>query len=113
MYGIGGILVEVVKDVAFRVLPVSRHAAEDMIKEIKSAHILNGVRGEPPVNKKNIVDLILKVSDLIESYPEIYELDLNPVIAREDSLTIVDARMIIRENHKKNGSKNNNNNNSK
>ncbi|MCK4763812.1 MAG: acetate--CoA ligase family protein [Candidatus Aminicenantes bacterium] len=106
MYGIGGILVEVVKDVAFRVLPVSRHAAEDMIKEIKSAQILDGVRGEPPVNKENIVDLILKVSDLIESYPEIYELDLNPVIARENSLTIVDARMIIRKNHKKNGSSN-------
>lgn len=101
MFGIGGILVEVVKDVAFRVLPLSRLAAEDMLKEIRSAHILDGVRGEPPVDKEALVDLILKVSDLIESYPDIHEMDLNPVIAREHSLTIVDARVILKKNHKK------------
>jgi acetyltransferase len=101
MFGIGGILVEVVKDVAFRVLPLSEPAAEDMLKEIRSAHILNGVRGEPPVNKKAIVELILNVSDLIESYPDIHEMDLNPVIARADGLSIVDARVILKKNHRK------------
>lgn len=111
MFGIGGILVEVVKDVAFRVLPVSKYAAKDMITEIRSACILDGVRGEPPVNKEAIVDLILKVSDLIESYPEIYEMDLNPVIAREKSLTVVDARIILKENHRAAGNQNQNNSN--
>jgi acetyltransferase len=101
MFGIGGILVEVVKDVSFRVLPISKHAAEDMIKEIRSAHILNGVRGEPPVNKDGIVDLILKVSQLVEAYPDIHEMDLNPVIARNDNLTVVDARVILKKNHRK------------
>lgn len=108
MFGIGGILVEVVKDVAFRVLPVSRGAAYDMIREIRSASILDGVRGEPAVDKEAIVELILNVSSLIESYPEIYELDLNPVIARADGLTIVDARVILKENHKQAEGKNNN-----
>ncbi len=100
MFGIGGILVEVVRDIAFRVLPVSRQAAEDMISEIRSAHILDGVRGEPPVNKEKLVNLILKVSELIEAYPEIHEMDLNPVIARADNLDIVDARIILKKNHR-------------
>lgn len=97
MFGLGGILVEVVKDVAFRVLPISRHAARQMIQEIKSAPILNGVRGEPPVDKNSIVDLLLTVSEIIESYPEIQEMDLNPVIAYEHNITVIDARIILKK----------------
>lgn len=98
MFGLGGILVEVVKDVSFRVLPLSGNAARKMISEIKSAPILNGVRGRTPVNKKAISDLLLKVSEIIEAYPEIEEMDLNPVIAHEDTVTVVDARIILKKN---------------
>ncbi len=95
MFGLGGILVEVVKDVSFRVLPVSEDWATSMINEIKSAAILDGVRGRPPCDKKAIARLIGKVSEVIEAYPEIHEMDLNPVIVHEDGLTIVDARVIL------------------
>ncbi len=97
MFGLGGILVEVVKDVSFRVLPVSRDWATSMIHEIKSSAILDGVRGRPPCDKKAIVKLIQKVSEIIEAYPIIHEMDLNPVIVHEDGLTIVDARIILSE----------------
>jgi acyl-CoA synthetase (NDP forming) len=100
MFGLGGILVEVVKDVSFRVLPISKNAARNMITEIKAAPLLNGVRGEPPVSKDEIVSLLLQVSSLIESYPEIQEMDLNPVIARENEIAIVDARIILKKNHR-------------
>ncbi len=95
MFGLGGILVEVVKDVSFRVLPVSEDWAASMIDEIKSAAILDGVRGRPPCDKQAIARLIGKVSEVIEAYPEIHEMDLNPVIVHEDGLTIVDARVIL------------------
>lgn len=97
MFGLGGILVEVVKDVSFRVLPLSRNAAKKMIGEIKSAPILNGVRGKPPVDKKALVDLLMTVSEIIEAYPQIEEMDLNPVIAHEDGISLVDARIILKD----------------
>jgi len=100
MFGLGGILVEIVKDVSFRVLPIRRAAARKMIMEIKAAPLLDGVRGEPPVDKEAIVSLLMTISGLIESYPEIHELDLNPVMVRESGITIVDARIILHENHR-------------
>ena len=96
MFGIGGILVEVVKDVAFRVLPISRNAAKKMIKEIKSAPILDGIRGNPPLDKQAIISLLVTVSEIIESYPEIEEMDLNPVIVHNEGIDIVDARIILK-----------------
>ena len=95
MFGIGGIMVEVVKDVSFRVLPLSKMASRKMIGEIKLAPILNGVRGQQPSDKKAISRLLLTVSEIIEAYPQIQEMDLNPVIAHEDKITIVDARIIL------------------
>jgi len=95
MFGLGGILVEVMKDVSFRVLPVSQYWAASMIDEIKSAAILDGVRGRPPSDKEAIAKLIEKVSEIIEAYPAIHEMDLNPVIVHEKGLTIVDARIIL------------------
>ncbi|MBU0996289.1 MAG: acetate--CoA ligase family protein [Proteobacteria bacterium] len=95
MFGIGGIMVEILKDVSFRVLPLSRSAAGKMIKEIKSAPILDGVRGKPPVDKKAIIDLLVTVSEIIEAYPQIHEMDLNPVIVHEEGMDIVDARIIL------------------
>jgi len=99
MFGVGGIMVEVVKDVSFRVLPISRTAPQKMISEIKSYPILDGVRGKPPVDKQALCRLLLTVSEIIEAYPQIQEMDLNPVIAHEDGLSIVDARIILKKKH--------------
>ncbi len=96
MYGLGGIMVEVLKDVAFRVLPISRQGAQKMIEDTKSFPILDGVRGNPGYDKQALVDLLLLCSELIESYPEIEEMDLNPVIVHEKGLSIVDARIILK-----------------
>jgi len=96
MYGLGGVMVEILRDVSFRVLPISRNSAKKMIAETKSAPILSGVRGESPYDKKSLVKLLLLCSELIESYPEIYEMDLNPVIVHEKGLSIVDARIILK-----------------
>ncbi len=96
MYGLGGILVEILKDVAFRVLPVSRRSAQRMIEDTKSYPILDGVRGGPPYDKKALVNLLLSCSEIIEAYPEIQEMDLNPVIVHEKGITIVDARILLK-----------------
>ena len=98
MFGIGGILVEIIKDVSFRVLPLSRGCAKRMINEIKSSKILNGFRGFKPFDKKALAKLLLTVSDIVESYPEIKEMDLNPIILYEEGkgLDIVDARIILK-----------------
>ena len=90
-----GVMVEVLKDVAFRVLSISARSARRMIDEIKSATLLNGFRGRPLVDKKAIQHLLLAVSEIIGSYPEIQEMDLNPVIAYEDGLNVVDVGIIL------------------
>jgi len=100
MFGIGGIFVELLKDVVFRVLPISRSAARKMLAEVKSSAILNGFRGGKAVDHEALTDLLVIVSDLIESYPEIREMDLNPVIARHDGATVVDARIILGKNNR-------------
>lgn len=96
MYGLGGVMVEILKDVSFRVLPISRHSAATMIEETKSYPILNGVRGAPPYDKKAIIRLLLLCSEIVESYPKIAEMDLNPVIVHETGLSVVDARIILK-----------------
>ena len=97
MYGLGGVMVEILKDVSFRVLPISRLSARHMIAETKSAPILKGIRGTAPCDEKALVNLLLMVSDLVEAYPDIEELDLNPIILHEKSASIVDARIILKE----------------
>jgi len=97
MFGIGGTMVEVLKDVVFRVLPISPFSAQNMTLEIRSARLLDGFRGTPPYDKKAIERLLLTVSEVIEAYPEIQELDLNPVIVHEHGLKIADARIILKE----------------
>jgi acetyltransferase len=98
MFGIGGTMVEVLKDVVFRVLPISNFSARKMIQEIRSARLLDGFRGAPPYDKKALMKLLMTVSEVIESYPEIKELDLNPIIVHEHGLKIADARIILKEN---------------
>ena len=103
MYGLGGVMVEILKDVSFRVLPISRSSAKKMIDETKSAPILNGVRGQHPSDKNALIRLLLTCSDLIEAYPEIQEMDLNPVIVHKNGISIVDARIILKSGNQSEG----------
>lgn len=96
MYGLGGIMVEVIKDVAFRVLPISETEADQMIQDTRSHLILKGIRGNPPSDIDALKQLLVTCSDIIEAYPEIKEMDLNPVIVHSDGLMIVDARIILK-----------------
>ncbi len=95
MFGLGGVLVEVLKDVAFRIVPLTRRDATQMIHEIKGYPLLEGYRGQEPANVPMIEDTILKVSGFVEQHPEIKELDLNPIFAYKDGLTAVDARVVL------------------
>lgn len=95
MFGLGGILVEVLKDVSFRIVPLEKRDAAEMITEIKGFPVLKGFRGQEPADIPFLEDLIVKVSDFVEKNPEIKELDLNPVFAYKDGATAVDARIIL------------------
>ncbi len=95
MFGIGGIMVEILKDVAFRVLPISYNSAKQMIQEIRSYPILKGTRGRPSGDQRALRRLLLTCSEVIESYPEIREMDLNPVIVHEKGISVVDARILL------------------
>jgi acetyl-CoA synthetase (ADP-forming) len=97
MFGLGGIFVEVLKDVSFRLIPILKRDAEAMIKEIKGYALLNGYRGQEPASIPALVDVLLKVSALIKKTPEIKELDLNPMFAYKDSAIAVDARIVLEE----------------
>ncbi len=99
MFGLGGIFVEVLKDVTFRIIPVEEKDAWKMLREIKGYPILAGARGEPPADMKAIVDLMLKVSKLIDDLRDyIKEMDLNPVFVypEGEGAVIVDARIILK-----------------
>jgi len=96
MFGLGGILVEVLKDVSFRIVPVTERDAREMIREIKGYPILEGYRGQKPASIPALEKLIVKVSQFVEKNPQIKELDLNPLFAYPDKAVAVDAR-IIRE----------------
>jgi len=95
MFGLGGIFVEILKDISFRILPIEERDAREMVNEIKGFEILKGVRGEGPKNIKAIKNLLLKISQLALENPEINEIDLNPIFVFEKGLQIVDARMIF------------------
>lgn len=96
MVGLGGIYVETLKDVAFGLAPVTRERAREMFGEIKGRAILEGVRGDKPVDFDALCDVVVRVSQLVTDHPEVSELDLNPVIARPDGCTAVDARIALR-----------------
>jgi acyl-CoA synthetase (NDP forming) len=95
MFGLGGIFVEVLKDVAFKIAPLRTSDAINMVKEIKGYPILEGRRGEPPADIDSIVDVLLRVSRISTDNPEISELDLNPLVVHEKGVSAVDARMIV------------------
>jgi len=94
MFGLGGIFVEVLKDVSFRVAPVEREIALEMVKEIKGYKILEGIRGKKKANIDEIINIIRKVSLLVEKDKKIQEIDFNPVIVNEKEAKIVDFRIL-------------------
>ena len=94
-FGLGGVLVEVMKDITFRLAPASRGDANSMLDGIEGAEILKGVRGSDPVDRKALATIIQNVSKLVTDFPEIAELDLNPIFARKKGATAVDARILI------------------
>ena len=95
MFGLGGIYVEVFKDVSFRIVPVSKEEAVDMIDEIKGKRLLEGVRGEKPYDRDDIVDKILRLSKLVMDFPIIKEVDINPYVVKHQGGVALDARIII------------------
>jgi len=95
MFGLGGIFVEVLKDVTFRIAPVTEEEAKDMISEIKAYPILKGYRGNPPADIDTIAKILVKTSKLVTDHQEIQELDLNPIIVYESGAKTVDARIIL------------------
>jgi len=98
MFGLGGIFVEVLKDVSFRIAPVSPGDARDMIEEIKGSALLKGVRGQPPVDVEAIAGAILKVSDMVTDYRDkIEELDINPLIVYPKGIKVADAMLVVRK----------------
>jgi acyl-CoA synthetase (NDP forming) len=96
MFGLGGIYVEVFDDVAFRVAPLTRQDAEEMIAEVKGSRLLQGVRGETPSDVKAVVDCLLRLSQLLQDFPAIAEVDINPLIALEKGALAVDARIVLK-----------------
>jgi acetate---CoA ligase (ADP-forming) subunit beta len=95
MFGLGGIFVELLKDVSFRVLPLTERDARQMVDDIKGQAILDGVRGQAPADKTALCQLIMKVGQFIEQHPEIQELDMNPVFAYAEGAVAVDARIVL------------------
>ncbi|MHA1747797.1 MAG: acetate--CoA ligase family protein, partial [Promethearchaeota archaeon] len=100
MFGIGGILVEILEDVSFRIAPIEEYDANEMIKEIKGFPILDGYRGKPKADIEAIIDVLMKISDLVTKHEEIYEMDLNPVFIYDKGLVCVDARIILKSPNK-------------
>jgi acetyltransferase len=94
-FGLGGKYVEALRDVVFRLLPVSRQEARELMGAIRGAKILEGLRGEPPVDRAALEDIVLRAAQLVTRHPAILEMDLNPVIAQPSGLptTVVDARI--------------------
>jgi len=95
MFGLGGVLVEILKDVSFRIVPVTTTDAGEMIREIRGYPVLAGFRGQKPASIPALEELIVKVSRFIEENPRVRELDLNPVFAYEDKAVAVDARVVL------------------
>jgi acetate---CoA ligase (ADP-forming) len=96
MFGLGGVYVEVLQDVIFRVHPISDVDAREMVRSIRGYKILEGFRGEPPADQEALVDVIQRVSQLMGENPEIEELDINPFLVRERGAVALDARVRIK-----------------
>jgi acyl-CoA synthetase (NDP forming) len=98
MTGLGGVYVEVLKDVSFRLAPVGKEEAKEMLQELKSYWLLQGARGEPAADIEAVIDSILRISQLVTEFPEIDELDINPlrVLEKGKGCLAADARIVLR-----------------
>ena len=99
-FGLGGVLVEVMKDITFRLAPVSKKDALSMLDSVAAAEVLRGVRGAKGVNRAALADIIVKASKLVSDFPEILEVDLNPIFATEKGARAVDVRIVLGERSK-------------
>jgi len=95
MFGLGGIYVEIMKDVVFNLTPVSSGEAKEMLSSIKGSALLEGVRGQKGVDQAKLIEIIQRLSQLLTDLPAIQEMDLNPLMAFEDQVLVVDARISI------------------
>jgi acetate---CoA ligase (ADP-forming) subunit beta len=95
MFGLGGVFVEVLKDVTFRIAPITEDEAAEMISEVKAYPLLKGYRNTPPADLKAITKILVNTSRLVTEHPEIKELDLNPIMVYEKGAKAVDARIIL------------------
>src|SRR6185295_4637916 len=95
MFGLGGILVEVLRDVAFRIAPFGREEAKRMMGEIRGARLLDAVRGMPPADRGAVEDVLLRIARLVVDFPEISELDVNPLMAMPAGAVAADARVML------------------
>jgi acetyltransferase len=93
--GLGGIFIEVLKDVNAGITPIAQTEALDLIHRLKSYKILQGVRGQESVNEQHLAEIVTRVSALVTFAPEIFEMDLNPLLGRKDKVVAVDARIRI------------------
>jgi acyl-CoA synthetase (NDP forming) len=97
MFGLGGTSVEILRDVAFRMTPLTRQDAKDIIRQIRGYRLLEGYRGHPPVDVEYLEEMLMKLSTFIEENPEIKEMDINPILAYKKGAVAVDARIILNE----------------
>jgi len=95
VFGLGGVLVEVLRDVTFRLAPVDAGTARSMLDDIAAAEVLRGARGAEPVDAAALADIIRRLSELVTDFPEIREFDLNPVFARPDGASAADVRILL------------------
>ncbi len=95
MFGLGGVLVEILKDVAFRVVPLESRDATQMVREIKGFPVLEGYRGAAPADLAALESILMKLSEFAAANPEVDELDLNPIFAYDDGAVAVDARIVL------------------
>lgn len=97
MFGLGGVFVEVLRDVAFRIAPITEADAWEMVREIRAFEVLQGARGRAPSDVGALVDILLKVSRLVVEHGEIDQLDLNPIMVYAEGAVVVDARILLTE----------------
>lgn len=97
MFGLGGVLVEVLKDVSFRIVPIEKVDAVEMTSEIQGRKLLEGYRGQDPADVLCLQQMLVKLSDFVNATPGIEEIDMNPVFAYSDGAVVVDARIILSE----------------
>ncbi len=95
MFGLGGIFVEIMKDVSFRACPITLEDAQEMLDELKGKAIMYGARGEKPLNVKFLKEILVKASKIPLRYPKIEELDINPFVINEKDGKVVDARILM------------------